>query len=335
MISSASTAMRVPGSRLASTWVRRLRQALARRPLILLYHRIAAVDEDPWATCVRPEHFDEQIAALREYGEPLPFSQLLDRLEAGRLPRRTFTVSFADGYRDFLDPAKPILERHACPATLFVTTGAIGSEAGYWWDDLQALLSRDRARGATLRLEIDGTDCEWANGPSPADRQRALSGVYEALRTLSTEQQRRRVEDLRRQLGASPVPAADRRPLSLDELRQVAADGLVELGSHSVTHPVLAALSEDRQRREIADSRRFLEELTGGPIAGFAYPHGARRDFTRTTSSLVREAGYRGACAAFPGVVGPRVDRFSIPRVGVGDWDGATLARRLRLALGV
>lgn len=327
--------MRIPGIRTASAWSRRASQWLTRRPLILLYHRIASVDQDPWSTCVRPEHFEEQIATLREYGDPLPLGDLLRRIEAGRIPRRSFTVTFDDGYRDFLDHAKPVLERYACPATLFLTTGAVGSEVGYWWDDLQALLQQERALGATLRLELGAGAREWVNGPGRAERHRTLRAIYEAIRTDPLDVQRRAVEQLKCQVGVSALPAADRRPLSHDELREVTAGGLIELGSHTVTHPVLASLPEDQQRREIEDSRRFLEELTGGAVTGFAYPHGARRDFTARTASLVREAGYRGACVAFSGAIGPEVDRFQLPRIGLEDWDGATLAKRLRRALGI
>jgi peptidoglycan/xylan/chitin deacetylase (PgdA/CDA1 family) len=118
-------------------------------------------------------------------------------------------------------------------------------------------------------------------------------------------------------------------PLTVDELRTIAADGLVEVGSHTVTHPVLALLKREEQQREIAGGKEALEELLDLPVVSFSYPYGGPADYTGESVELVRRAGFARACANVPGLVGVESDRFQLPRLIVRDWDGDRFARRL------
>jgi peptidoglycan/xylan/chitin deacetylase (PgdA/CDA1 family) len=65
------------------------------------------------------------------------------------------------------------------------------------------------------------------------------------------------------------------------------------VGSHTVTHPELAALAREDAEREIVHSRELLEQRLGRAITTFCYPFG---EWNETTYSLVRAAGYTAAC---------------------------------------
>src|SRR4029453_8146560 len=90
----------------------RLRRRVTARGVILMYHRIAAADRDPWNLCVSPERFDEHLAVLARALRPLSMAQLVQALQERRLPRRAVVVTLDDGYADNLHAAKPLLERH-------------------------------------------------------------------------------------------------------------------------------------------------------------------------------------------------------------------------------
>jgi peptidoglycan/xylan/chitin deacetylase (PgdA/CDA1 family) len=128
--------------------------------------------------------------------------------------------------------------------------------------------------------------------------------------------------------GARPARATHR-TLTNDEVCELASSRVVDIGAHTVTHPALAALSCFEQRLEIEPSKRGLEDLTGQPIRTFAYPFGRRVDYTEETVSLVRMAGFEGACSNFSGSIAAGVDPFQLPRIFVQDWDGDELSRRL------
>src|SRR5262245_44463727 len=118
--------------------VRRMLSALARRlgprgrPVILMYHRVARVPCDPWGLAVSPERFAEQIDVLVGRRRVIALGALAGALARGDAPRDAAAVTFDDGYADVLTEAVPVLERYGCPATVFLTTGAIGRDGEFW-----------------------------------------------------------------------------------------------------------------------------------------------------------------------------------------------------------
>jgi peptidoglycan/xylan/chitin deacetylase (PgdA/CDA1 family) len=118
-----------------------------------------------------------------------------------------------------------------------------------------------------------------------------------------------------------------RRAVTKDELRQLAGSPLVELGAHSVTHPMLATCPAAEQQVEIQQSKVHLQELLGRPVTGFSYPHGSVSSLTR---ELVRASGYKYACASFNDVARRNSDPFCLPRFWVPNWNGARFGRWLR-----
>jgi peptidoglycan/xylan/chitin deacetylase (PgdA/CDA1 family) len=119
---------------------RRLHRWFGRRggPAILMYHRIATPDVDPWGLSVSPERFAEQVQALRAHRTMLPMDAFVARLRSRTLPHDAVAFTFDDGYSDNLRQAKPILEAAGVPATVFLTTGRIGADKEFWWDELAA-----------------------------------------------------------------------------------------------------------------------------------------------------------------------------------------------------
>src|SRR5436309_3311860 len=108
-----------------------------RWPVILMYHRIGVPDaDDPWALAVSPDHFAQQLDALRRHRQVISLKELVSRLSERDLPIDSAVITFDDGYADNLHVAKPLLEQHKLPATVFVTAGAVGREAEFWWDEL-------------------------------------------------------------------------------------------------------------------------------------------------------------------------------------------------------
>ncbi len=119
---------------------------------------------------------------------------------------------------------------------------------------------------------------------------------------------------------------ADARSLAADEIRQL-ANGLVEIGAHTVNHLRLAAQPMTVQRSEIQESKRVLEALLGRPVIAFSYPHGSASPETR---ALVQAAGFHYACASQPDVARRGSHHYHLPRLWVPDVDGHRFARWLQ-----
>jgi peptidoglycan/xylan/chitin deacetylase (PgdA/CDA1 family) len=98
---------------------------------ILMYHSIGDEVSKRFAPfVVPPRRFADQMAYLADAGyTPLTVTQLVDAWAGthGALPARPVVLTFDDGFADFRTQALPVLQRYAFPATLFVTTGFVGS----------------------------------------------------------------------------------------------------------------------------------------------------------------------------------------------------------------
>ena len=98
---------------------------------------------------------------------------------------------------------------------------------------------------------------------------------------------------------------------------------LIEVGSHTVTHPFLAALPKSSQLDEILHSKTFLEESIGRPVRNFAYPYGI---YAKETVKIVRKAGFDSACTTIVDSVWRGSHRFQLPRVWVENLNGEAFA---------
>ena len=316
---------------------RTIRRALNRRPgpVLLMYHRIAEPLYDPWGLSVQPRRFEEQMRALKTFRVPLSLGEFVARLEKRALPQLAVGITFDDGYIDNLRVAKPILDEAAVPATIFLTTGLLGSQQEFWWDELARLTlgRREPAEGAVViggrsiavRLPALPNDAEasstWrAWEPPSTERERVYLELWGELRGLergAREEGMGSVRDLLRQDAPDPSDL----PMQPEDVPLLLSGDCIDIGAHSQTHQPLTRLSIPERRQEIEGCRSACEALIGKPIAGFAYPHG---DLDQVTKELVRDSGFQWACSTRSAAVDPsRFDRFDLPRAACDELDGS------------
>jgi peptidoglycan/xylan/chitin deacetylase (PgdA/CDA1 family) len=106
--------------------------------------------------------------------------------------------------------------------------------------------------------------------------------------------------------------------LTWDEIVQLDRGGTLEFEAHSVTHPNLLTVDDQRATEEIMGSRDELEMRLGRPVTAFSYPAGL---FGERERGIVVQAGYRVAVSCRPGINRPSTDRFALLRrqVDAGD----------------
>jgi peptidoglycan/xylan/chitin deacetylase (PgdA/CDA1 family) len=317
------------------------RRAATGNAVVLLYHRIAAPVEDPWGNCVRPERFAQHLKVIRSSFGPLSLGELARGLRDGAVPPRSICVTFDDGYADNLYAAKPLLERYEVPATVFVVSGYVDSGRDFWWDELEQICFNS-SLPSHIRIATAGHPLEWSRtgrgGQSwrgwrawrkpRTDRQRLYALLYPELRAMTREERSRILAELRGLSGAVP---AEPLTSNVDEIRQLAEAPLIEIGAHSVEHPVLTTLDPAQQRDEIVGSKVSLENMLGQTIQSFAYPYS---QYDERTVAGVRAAGFLCAGAGSQTeTVTASTDPYALPRLPVQDWAGGELARRLSTML--
>jgi peptidoglycan/xylan/chitin deacetylase (PgdA/CDA1 family) len=308
-------------------------------PVILMYHRVAEPEIDPWGLAVSAARFDGQMALLRKARRVMPLTELVDAYKRRALPRAAAAVTFDDGYADNLLNAKPVLTRYGIPATLFLATGTIGSGREYWWDELARLilLSTDGVDaevqlGAELvRLRIPpgdrGAGRGWRTWKGPTNpREATYLEVWRKLRVLDRAEISKAMAVLRLLFKSEPRSSSDL-PMSVTQIAELIDDGLVELGGHTISHPVLPSLSTEEQKREIAGGKAICEALVDRRIDGFAYPYG---EFDDRSKTLARECGFSWACSTgdYP-MHHTAADLYILPRIQALDWDSESFHRVL------
>ncbi len=320
--------MRLPGLKLLRSLSRPLVSTLRPGGLILGYHQVAHMPWDPLNLCVSPECFCDHLEALSASFELVSVGRLVGSLGRSERVAGMAALTFDDGYGGFVEHVLPQLEDRAVPATIFVSPGFIGRP--YWWDEVAAAFEPRLQADSPLTLGCGGV-LPWRGVKEPVAAAKLVRDVCRELERLSSIERDAIVERCRQHLAehdGSQPPLG----LTLDQLGRLAKHPLIEIGAHGVAHLRLDELDRDRQRREIADSRRQLEKVVGGGfVRGMSYPHGA---FTQETPSFVAEAGYDYACASHPGLVRPTSDRYQLPRVWAPNVDAARFRQWLRPWLG-
>jgi len=289
--------------------------------LVLLYHRVTQLEHDPYEFAVHPDRFAEQCDVLRRRGDVV-------RLRDANGTRPQVAITFDDGYVDNGREACDILVAAGLPATFFITTGRVGQRAEVWWDRLEQIVIGCEPAGGYIDVEIDGRRL-WADIRASTARARAHFALYWRLRRLRPAVIESILAQLEGQLGIHTVDRDTHRWMNREELRALSATRGVDVGAHTLTHPLLATLPIDEQRQEIDGSREQLERLLDTRVTLFSYPFGGHDAFDQATTQLVRESGYTLACTGTGGLARQDHDPLQIPRNVVGDWDGDTFERWL------
>ena len=279
---------------------------LSRRLSILVYHRVISEPDPlvPDQVCAR--EFDWQLAVLGRWFTVLPLREAAVRLRGGTLPVRAACVTFDDGYSDNVTVALPILRRRGVPATFFLATSFI--DGGIMWND-SVIETIRRAQGDTLDARCIGLDTLSIS--TIGLRRQAIERALAALKYLPLGERQRRVEDLAAEMSCS-LPSD--LMMTAEQVRHLRVSDM-EIGAHTVTHPILAQLDPERAGSEIRDSKRRLEEITGNPVTLFAYPNGKPgRDYRREHVGMVRESGFEAAVTTAWGVAHAASDPYQLPR---------------------
>ncbi len=268
------------------------------------------------------ERFDRIISFIARYFQVLPLVDAALRLAAGRLPAAAACITFDDGYADNLTVAAPILRRHGVTGTFFIASGF--TDGGRMWNDTVIETVRLMATG-----EIDARDLGldvYAISDN-ASRIRAYNDMLSKLKYLNFPIRAERVDELARRAGLPRYCDLMMTRRQVVELQHLGMD----IGAHTVQHPILRVVDAATAASEIGDGRDELASWLGRPPEVFAYPNGRPgADYTERDVALVRRAGFRCAVSTARGAAVRTTDPYQLPRFT--PWDRTLPRFALRCA---
>jgi peptidoglycan/xylan/chitin deacetylase (PgdA/CDA1 family) len=295
-----------------------MRLAHRRHALILTYHRFssdgegAACGTPSWVVDKTPAKvFAEQLEYLTKRYNIVPLSRLAESIgRREQPPARLAAITIDDGYRDAYEIAYPLLRRFGAPATLFVPSDFIDQRAWIWTDKARFLTRRAVSQRLTIKIGGQELRLDLDNSSS---RRAAAERVNATLKRLPEEIKEEAIERLARALGVTLPPKAPDEfgPIAWAEAREMQANG-IEIGSHTLTHPILTRVGDERLRLELQGSRSRLEEVLGRRIEQFCYPNG---DHDERVRSEVARAGYGIAVTCVGGLNKRGDDPLTLRRI--------------------
>jgi len=293
--------------------------AASGRLSVLMFHRVLPRPDEIFPDEPDAQRFDQICAWLKQWFEVLPLDQAGQMLVEGRLPGRACCITFDDGYADNHEVALPILQKHGLPATFFIATGFLQGER-MWNDTVIEAVRHCR------QPELDfGAYGRFALSNASA-RRKAIEAIIGAIKYLPIAERLAAAEDLLERSGARLVEQLMMGP---DGVRLLHDAGM-QIGAHTVTHPILARTEPQIARQEILDSKCYLEDLLGQGCSLFAYPNGKPgRDYLPEHVEMVRELGFKTAVSTAWGASGKGADPLQLQRFT--PWDRSKGAFGLRL----
>lgn len=299
----------------------RLAQWRGARLSILIFHRVLAAPDPLFPEEPDAVHFESILRSLRGGFEMVRLSDAVQALREGSLRPNSLAITFDDGYADNQDIAAPILTRLGLHATFFVADGFL--DGGRMWNDtvIEAL-----RRTSLLTLDLGDMGLGMHDLGTPVDRRRAIDYLLPAIKYLPMTERQSAADAIAKRCGAR-LPS--HLMMSTRQLQDLHHSGM-EIGGHTVNHPILCSITDDEARREIAENKRRLEGLLQAPVNLFAYPNGKPdRDFAERHAVMARDAGYLAAVTTAAGSARVGGDPMQLPRFT--PWDRTPLRFQVRM----
>lgn len=281
---------------------------------ILIFHRVLAAPEALYPGGPDAAQFDQWMTRVARSFNVIGLAEAAGRLAQRALPPRALVITFDDGYADNAEVALPILLRHGLRATFFVSTGFL--DGGCMWNDQVIHCLRETTQE---HLDLSELGLGSLAMSTAAQREQAIDVTLKRVKYMPLAERELALASLCR------VTQIDSTPLHLmmrsEQVQLLHRHGM-EIGGHTVHHPILTELPAAEARDEIQRGRTHLQNLVDAPVDVFAYPNGRPgQDYAAEHVNMVRQAGFTAAVSTAPGVATAGADVFQLPRATPWDQD--------------
>lgn len=292
---------------------------------ILIFHRVLSQPDPLFPGEQDVRRFNEVLSWVSKWFQVLPLDEAVSRLGAGTLPQRAAAITFDDGYADNATNALPVLQSHGMTATFFVATSFL--DGGCMWND-SIIESVRSCRAATLDLNPLGLG--YHSLKSEGQRRMAIESLLGQIKYLEPTEREKAVDSVC-QFADIALPAD--LMMSSGQVKHLRQAGM-QIGAHTLSHPILARLDDGSAFTEINRSKSELESILGESVTLFAYPNGKPgQDYQAKHAAMAEQAGFKAAVSTAYGAASMATDRYQLPRFSPWDTDKFRYGIRMLLNL--
>ncbi len=251
---------------------------------ILLYHSIVRKADwkagiDPFDQCVPDEEFETHMAYLKKKFEIISPSDILaNRFSSSKI---NVVITFDDGFMNNFLVAFPILKKYSVKATFFLTTSFISKKSVPWFLKLSA---EEKIKARDLEYAEFSKKVRDSSLFDDKDFFGDTSGVFY--------------------------------PMGWDEVKELAREDIVTIGSHASSHIPLTKLPDKAAEKELRSSKEEIEQNIKKEISSVSYPHGYT---DKRIARLAEKCGYKIGITTRHGFNTLSTARFLLKRNEVGN----------------
>lgn len=246
------------------------------------------------------EQFEQTLLWFKSRYNIVSINELRDHINNGKPLKNACMLSVDDGWRSTYDVIYPVMKKHNVPFTIFVSPHVMETGMNFWYYTLR-FCNENEIKDILIRREYFAEDVR----KYPAElilKEILIDEVYDVLDEY---------------LSTHPEVKIPRGFMNTEEVIELHRSGLVEVGAHTIIHPILKAEDDIRARKEIVESVDKLSEILDKKVASFAYPNGIENvDYSLRDEQFAKEAGIDMAFSVDPGIITSKTNPLSVPRWG-------------------
>jgi peptidoglycan/xylan/chitin deacetylase (PgdA/CDA1 family) len=273
--------------------------------IILLFHE---VESAAW--------FRSAITAIGSLYRFVTMDELLSAISASDGARRGLChITFDDGHLSYLHNAYPVLSERRIPSTVFFSPDVLQNGRPFWFQvrqQIESAIGADEFARSLSTIEPFTALAPHKYAPSALLKSQSIDFITSTLQRIA---------------AAKQLTIAKQWNMTLSDCAVPLRSGLLNVGAHTLDHPILANESPASAEMQIAACKASLETLFGRAVKHFAYPNGKRDlDYGDREIAQLQTAGYEWAFTTHAGYA--RAERrFEVPRVSIDD--GESIAKVL------
>ncbi|MCX7920941.1 MAG: polysaccharide deacetylase family protein [Clostridia bacterium] len=281
---------------------------------IVFYHRLVKGDEEKLisASSVDYKNFEKQARYFTQKYEVISMDEASSILSGKEQPQKKYlVVTFDDGYRDNFTYGYEVLKKYRLKPTIFITANNVDKQEYLWPDLLKNIVFNTKRE--SVKLNFQGLSME-VSIKSYGQKIKVFDLLKRYIKKCDETQKKFVLSYLSEALEVKPDKKCSLM-LEWDDVYKLIDIG-VDIGNHTMNHPILSNLTCEEIRSEIYEAEKLLEGRIKRKIQHFAYPNGKKSDYNQCAKEeLVK--GYRTACTTLPGINLPGTDMYELKRIGM------------------
>lgn len=248
-----------------------------------------------------------QIVGLREF---------TDDLESIKKSKGVCHLSVDDGNKSVYSVLYPVLQELQIEASLFVSPRKCEYNEAFWFQEVDRM---------DKKLVLDVVN-DYFNTSIKFKNKIQVKAIFKSLKLIDINAI---ITKYNQKHGENSLKGL---LVSSNELKEMNASGLIEIGAHTINHPILKNESNNDAAIEINDSILGLQKLVNQSIYAFAYPNGIKGvDFDDREIEYLKNAGIEIAFSFDKSCLKSTHNRYSIPRIGLSP---SGISTRTKIQLG-